>query len=150
MRPLLSAVIFSLASTLVACHQLVNHVEVDTAPDVLSESIHGTWVVEYIGERPVIDRSPARVQFTEEGEIRGNASCNRFFGRYEAQPVLSISPLGSTRMACIPALMEQEGRLLKILPNARSVHFEQGILILNDEHGAQVLRAARDEHTEIE
>ena len=40
----------------------------------------GAWTVEYIGERPVIDNSPATIEFAEEGRVGGNASCNRFVG----------------------------------------------------------------------
>ena len=40
----------------------------------------GAWTVEYIGERPVIDNSPAFIEFAEEGRAGGNASCNRFTG----------------------------------------------------------------------
>lgn len=42
------------------------------------KELSGIWYIEYIGDRPVIDRSPARIQFTEDGAINGNASCNRF------------------------------------------------------------------------
>jgi len=42
-------------------------------------------VVEFIGERPVIDNSPATIEFAGNGRVGGNASCNRFVGEYACQ-----------------------------------------------------------------
>jgi heat shock protein HslJ len=38
----------------------------------------GRWVVEDIGESRVVDNSPATIEFTQEDQVEGNASCNRF------------------------------------------------------------------------
>src|SRR5690606_41534978 len=64
-----------------------------------SNELFGIWVVEYISERPVIDGSPARIQFGADGAINGNASCNRFFGDYTYQEGrLTIKDRKSTRL----------------------------------------------------
>ncbi len=112
-----------------------------------AEELAGVWYVEYIGDRPVIDRSPARIQFTEDGAINGNASCNRFFGSYTyVNEQLDIpTNLGATKMMCLPALMEQEQRLLQHLPKAARASLSNGLLILRDADGNQVISAARDE-----
>lgn len=111
------------------------------------KELSGTWYIEYIGDRPVLDRSPARVQFTEEGAINGNASCNRFFGSYTySDENLGIpSNLGATKMMCLPALMEQEQRLFKHLPDAVQASLINGLLVLRDAQGNQVIKASRDE-----
>ena len=111
-----------------------------------SDELFGIWVVEYISERPVIDGSPARIQFGADGAINGNASCNRFFGDYTYQEGrLTINPLGSTRMMCLPSLMEQETRLLEFLPTARSASIENGLLILRDANGRLIIQASVEE-----
>lgn len=107
-------------------------------------ALAGTWHIESIGERPVIDHSPARIQFLPDGRVNGNASCNRFSGTYsfdDANLVISRS-LIATKMMCLPALMEQEQRLFDVLPNAVSVTIENGIVTLRDEKNVQVLKAA--------
>lgn len=108
-----------------------------------SDELFGIWVVETISERPVIDGSPARIQFGTDGAINGNASCNRFFGDYTYEDGrLTINPLGSTRMMCLPTLMEQETRLLEFLPTASSASIENGVLILRDAKGRLIIQAS--------
>ena len=51
--------------------------------------------------------------------IEGSAGCNRFFGAYSSGPDnrLTLAPgIGSTRMACAPAISRQEQRYLALLP----------------------------------
>jgi heat shock protein HslJ len=107
------------------------------------EQLPGIWRVVTIGGEPVAENSPARVQFTADGQINGNASCNRFFGTYTYTGlVLSIpNPLGATKLMCLPALMEQESRLLGSLGDATSAGLEDGHLILRDLLGNVILEA---------
>ena len=75
-----------------------------------------TYVVEWIGERPLIDRSHLTVTFDVDGRAYGHAGCNRWFASYEVQgKKISFGHAGSTRMMCAPALMEQETRFLHAL-----------------------------------
>ena len=108
------------------------------------QELAGTWHIESIGERPVIDHSPARIQFLADGRVNGNASCNRFSGTYSfVDGKLAISrSLIATKMMCLPALMTQEQHLFEVLPNAVSVTIENGIVTLHDEKNVQVLKAA--------
>lgn len=107
------------------------------------QELTGTWHIESIGERPVIDHSPARIQFLADGRINGNASCNRFSGTYSVvDGKLAISrSLIATKMMCLPALMQQEQHLFEVLPDAVAVTFTNGIIILKDEQNVQVLKA---------
>lgn len=75
-----------------------------------------TYQVEWLGERPLVDRSRLTLTLDPSGRAYGTGGCNRWFGRYElAGSLLRIEPGGSTRMACAPALMEQEQRFFDLL-----------------------------------
>ena len=75
-----------------------------------------TYQVEWIGERPLVDRSHLTVTLGADGRAHGHAGCNRWFSSYQAKGnQLSFSQAGATRMMCAPALMEQEQRFLQAL-----------------------------------
>lgn len=75
-----------------------------------------TYQVEWIGERPLIDRSHLTITLGEDGRAYGNAGCNHWFASYRlAGEMLSFGAAGSTRKLCAPALMEQEARFLDSL-----------------------------------
>lgn len=117
-----------------------NKEQPDSAPPVLG----GPWFVEYIGDRPVVDRSPANFLFGENGQASGSASCNSFTGSYEISgDSLKFGLLATTRRACIEALDEQEQRFLATVPNVAQWAIEYGLLVLSDEKGQELFRAAR-------
>lgn len=122
----------------------------DTGMPVTEQSeLIGSWTVEFIDERPVIDNSPAFIQFTEENKVSGNSSCNRFTGSYVfTETQLSFGQAASTRMACPPALMEQEQRFLDGLSRVAQVNLENGMLELMDSDGARVFKASSRQHKE--
>ena len=75
------------------------------------------WVIEDIAGAGVIDDSHATLSFFADGRLAGSTGCNRILGSYEAVgDRLKIAPAGTTRMACPPALMDQERKLLALLP----------------------------------
>ena len=75
-----------------------------------------TYQVEWIGERPLVDRSHLTVTLGADGRAHGHAGCNRWFSSYQTKGnQLSFSQAGATRMMCAPALMEQEERFLQAL-----------------------------------
>jgi heat shock protein HslJ len=54
----------------------------------------------------------------ENGQVSGNAGCNRYSGTFRAsrpQQQIRFGPLATTRMACPGPVMEQEGRFLSIM-----------------------------------
>lgn len=70
-----------------------------------------SYVLEWIGERPLIDYSHLTLTLAEDGRAYGNAGCNHWFAPYTLDgEKLSFGPVGSTRKQCAPALMEQEKR----------------------------------------
>lgn len=103
----------------------------------------GSWTVEYIGERPVIDNSPAYLKFLEEGRAAGNSSCNQFTGSYNLHAGdFEVSKLASTKKMCPPALMEQEKRFLASLQRVKKFQIVQGLLVLLDENDETLFKAS--------
>jgi heat shock protein HslJ len=82
------------------------------------------FVVEWIGERPLIDRSHLSLTFEDDGRAFGSGGCNHWFGSYQLNAgKLTFGPLGSTRRTCAPALMEQEQRFFEALANVQRWDF---------------------------
>ena len=99
------------------------------------------WVIESIAGGGVVDNSHATLQFLREGRLAGKATCNRFFGNYESGAgKLRIQTAGVTKMACPPALMNQENKLLELLPAIESYRIDKtGALVLSTADGRTVL-----------
>ena len=98
------------------------------------------WVVEDIGEQGVIDDSHASLQFLPDGRLAGNGTCNRILGRYQVEGErLTITPAGTTMMACPEALMAQERRFLDALARVAGYRIDEtGALILMAEDSAAI------------
>lgn len=94
---------------------------VTSAPQLETEH---TYQVEWIGERPLIDRSHLTITLADDGRAYGNAGCNHWFASYTlVGNMLSFSAAGSTRKMCAPALMEQEARYLASLSQVQRWDF---------------------------
>ncbi|MBC3464671.1 META domain-containing protein [uncultured Pseudomonas sp.] len=75
-----------------------------------------SYVLEWIGERPLIDYSHLTLTLANDGRAYGNAGCNHWFASYTLDgEQLSFGKIGKTRKLCAPALMEQEKRFLQAL-----------------------------------
>ena len=75
-----------------------------------------SYIVEWIGERPLIDRSHLSITLGSDGRAYGTAGCNHWFANYQLDGhSLHFEQPGSTRKLCTPALMEQETRFLQSL-----------------------------------
>ena len=75
--------------------------------------------LEDLGGAGVIDNSMATLEFPESGKVAGRGSCNRFFGSVEISgESIKFGQLGSTRMACPEAVMNQESRYFQALEAA--------------------------------
>ena len=75
-----------------------------------------TYVLEWIGERPLIDNSHLTVTLDDAGRAYGSGGCNHWFAPYTLEgDKLTFGGVGSTRKACAPALMEQEHRFFEAL-----------------------------------
>ena len=71
----------------------------------------------------------------EDGKIRGQASCNSYFGELKSGKgggqAITIGPLGSTRKTCTKDVMKLETDYLQQLGNATSFSFIGGKLVLS-------------------
>lgn len=75
-----------------------------------------SYVVEWIGERPLMDYAHLTVTLGADGRAYGNGGCNHWFAPYMVEgDKLSFGPVGSTRKMCAEALMEQEHRFFQAL-----------------------------------
>lgn len=75
-----------------------------------------SYVLEWIGERPLMDYSHLTLTLAADGRAYGNAGCNHWFAPYTLEgDKLSFGTVGSTRKLCAPAVMEQEKRFLQAL-----------------------------------
>ena len=115
----------------------------DTPSPPDARELLGAWTLEYVEDRPVIDRSPAYIEFDAEGRASGQATCNRMTGSYTVDgAALTLGPMAVTRMMCPEALMEQEQRVLAALEKVASWRIDQGMLTLEDAGGEPVFRAS--------
>lgn len=102
-----------LTATLVGC--------ASDAPQLETER---SYQVEWIGERPLIDRSHLTVTFAADGRAHGHAGCNHWFAGYTLKDgAVRFETPGSTRKMCAPSLMEQEQRFLAALQSVRRWDF---------------------------
>ncbi|WP_347342243.1 META domain-containing protein [Lujinxingia litoralis] len=99
------------------------------------------WIVEDIAGEGVIDNSRATLHFLPEGRLAGRATCNRMMGTYQSEESqLTLSPAGTTMMACPEALMNQERKLMALLPKVESYRIDEtGALILMTADGTTIV-----------
>jgi putative lipoprotein len=102
-----------------------------------------SWRAEDIGGRGVVDNAQTTLTFDGEGRVTGSGGCNRYFGPATLQgDSISFGGIGSTRMACPPARMEQEQAFFAALAATRSYRFDesgQNLLFLGED-GAVLVR----------
>ena len=105
----------------------------------------GEWRVEDLDGRGVMDRVPLTVAFADGG-VSASAGCNRLAGAFEQSGArVRVGPLASTRMACSPALMEQERQLAASLQGVNAVAVaEGGAVRLSGPGGASLLLRPAD------
>ena len=111
-------------------------------------SLDGTlWQVEDIDEGGIIDRSHVTLEFPGGGQLGGSTGCNRYFGTLVIDgESFSVDGTGSTRRACVPAIMQQEQRFLTALSDARTYGVKDELwLELYDAEGKRRIRAIRIE-----
>lgn len=107
-------------------------------PDIVGE-----WLLEDIDGRGVIDNLNTPFIITADSKVNGHAGCNRFFGTAEITgSLIAIGPTMTTKMACPPAIMEQEQRFFRALDKIERWERENGLLLLKDGAGETLLRFA--------
>jgi heat shock protein HslJ len=102
------------------------------------------WRLEDLGGRGVLDNAQATLAFPEAGRVAGNSSCNRFFGSYTLmQDRIALGQLGGTRMACAPAVDEQETRYLDALQKAQRLEVQGTTMLMHVQGLDKPLRFVR-------
>ncbi len=105
-----------------------------------------TWwqLVRYVGETgewvSALPETTVDLRFSD-GQLSGSGGCNRYFGSYEIDgaEIRFPSPLGSTQMACVPPIDEQEQRYLALLPATAHWRVDAEQLQLLEADGSPVL-----------
>lgn len=104
----------------------------------------GTWLAEDIDGAGVVDNAQSTLEFAPDKRVSGRGGCNRYGGSVQLSGAsIVMSDLFSTKMACVPALMDQETRFMAALQAARSYRMEDTKLVLVDATGKARLRFAR-------
>ena len=90
------------------------------------------WKLEDLLGGGIIDRSNVTLTLGPDGQASGSGGCNRFFGSWSVKgSALTLGKMGSTMMACDPALMNQEGKFLRSLETATTYSFTpDGALVI--------------------
>jgi len=91
----------------------------------------------------VIDNLQSVLEISGDGAVSGSGGCNRLHGQATISGAsLSFGAIASTRMACPPAVMDQESKFLSALQAVRSfrVDPQQRKLFLLDAAGQTVMR----------
>jgi heat shock protein HslJ len=107
-------------------------------------NLSGTdWQLEDLGG-VAADQGNATLTFPEAGKVAGNGSCNRFFGSSEINgDAIKLGAMGSTRMACPEAIMNQESKYLEALQAAERFEWKDPYLLIYSKGFEKPLRFTR-------
>lgn len=90
------------------------------------------WRLTEIGAAPAIEGAEATLEFTLDGRVLGNGSCNRFNGGVTTTDrSITFGPLATTRMACPDPAGAQETRYLQALGGAERFETAAGALLIH-------------------
>ncbi len=111
-----------------------------------------SWIAEAVDGQGMVGRPPITLNFESGERAVGSTGCNRYFAvvRMSERAGLRFGGAGSTRMACPPAVMEQEQRFFAAIEGVRSYRLDGVALVLLDERGisrVRLLRAAGGRRT---
>jgi heat shock protein HslJ len=98
-----------------------------------ADQLLGTeWLLEDLGGSGVLEGIQATLAFPQAGRIAGQGSCNRYTGPVTlgADGAFKAGQFAMTRMACPPAVMDQETQYIQALANGERVAFDGPSLIL--------------------
>jgi putative lipoprotein len=107
-----------------------------------NERLEGpTWLAENIKGGGVIDNAQTTLVFASGGRVTGSGGCNRLFASANISgDLMAFGGVGTTRMACAPALMDQEQKFLGALAATRTFRFDGAYLRFFDAAGAELVR----------
>jgi Heat shock protein len=105
-------------------------------------TLGGTWLVEDIDGKGVVDDLQTTLEIRRDGSFGGNAGCNSYFGSLTDadENKVAFGAAGATRKMCVPAVMDQETKFFEALTRAAGWTREDSILRLSDAAGGELLR----------
>ena len=105
-----------------------------------------TWRIVEAGDVDVADPAQTEFRLDASGGVSGNTGCNTFTGSATVtDKKLAISPLATTRKACLPPLDRQETAILSALQSVRSYKAgKDGQVNLLDDDDDVVIRLERE------
>jgi len=124
----------ALCST-VLCSVVTVAAAADKLPD-LNATLAGTrWTLQTLGgvaQAQVAGGTPVQLKLDAASQrLSGHTGCNRLMGRFvQRGTLLTLSPLGTTRMACAESAMLQEQAVLKMLGEVDGYRVENRTLSL--------------------
>ncbi len=123
--------------------RMVKH-SMETEPPAIFRT---TWLAEDIEGGGVIDDAQSTLKFDPGGKISGRGACNSYFGKATIDgSTIRLGEIGSTFMACAPAIMDQEKKLFAALGKASAYRIDgDGKLFLVDAEGRDLVRFASAE-----
>jgi putative lipoprotein len=105
------------------------------------ELVGAVWLAEDIRGGGVVDRVQSTVSIDAAGKLTGSGGCNRLFGSATvAGDSIVFGGIGSTRMACAPAVMDQERKFLAALADTRTFRFQGATLHFHGADGTELIR----------
>ena len=112
------------------------------AHDPIAKLQSGEWVVQSINGKAVDTQIKPTLNFGQTFQLTGHTSCNTYFAGYLLTgPSIVVKQAGTTRMACEPAVMEQEQRFLKQLAASQIWNIDSaGTLTLVGTSGVMVAK----------
>lgn len=112
----------------------------DNAAADAAAPLVASWIAEDIGGAASAEGVTSYVKMTDTGTAQGQGGCNSFTGHYTVDgATLAIGPLASTRRACPPAQMDQEGKFFAALEASKGFRIEDDKLVLLDAAGATLM-----------
>jgi len=112
-----------------------------------SGTLVGTsWKLQDLQGSRVLGQVEATLSFPEVGMVAGNATCNRFFGTVQIEgESMKFGPIGSTKMACVDSVMNQETKYLQALREVERFTIQEPdhILLLKSDGTSEPLRFQR-------
>lgn len=149
---LLVTSLFMLA--LVACGATDSAVSPTEPAIESSASLNGTsWVLQEFGPegdlKPLLPDTSVSLMFAD-GRISGTATCNTYFADFtQSGDALNFGPIGSTRMACLEPIMQQENDVLAAMATAKQYVVAEGLLTLTYNNGLLVFASAPTEESGV-
>ncbi len=102
------------------------------------DQLAGSWLAVNDASAPAPVLGTVRLEFSEDGGVTAQTGCNGVRGQVSVEDsTLVTGPLMSTRMACEPALMEQERWITEMLGGLPRLELSGPYLALHWGEGEQ-------------